>query len=46
MFFYLDFVRHLYFKETRRFGDRLCFRLQARKASSLVDHLDRAILLP
>jgi hypothetical protein len=35
-----------FFNEARRFGGRLCFRLQASKASNLVDTLDTAILSP
>ena len=42
--FLFDFLHHLIFNETRRFGSRLCFLLQARKAPKLVDPLDRAIL--
>jgi len=33
----LNFVYSLIFEETRRFGSQLCFRLQARKAPTLVD---------
>jgi len=35
--FFLDFVHRLMFDEARRFGSQLCFRLQARKAPTLVD---------
>ena len=42
LFFWNFFFK--FFNEARRFGSRLCFGLQARKALNPVDCLDRAIL--
>jgi hypothetical protein len=39
-----NFVQRLIFSKARRFGSRLCFRLQVKKAPTLVDPIDRAII--
>jgi hypothetical protein len=44
LFPFFGFVYHLIFNEARRFGNLLCFLLQASKTPNLANLLDRAIL--
>jgi hypothetical protein len=43
IFFLFDSVHRTRFYKARLFGNRLCFRLQARKAPTLVSPLKRTI---